>query len=222
MFLSRHSRHDIFQDSKDMWHVREGCQAPGHKAVLAHCAEAMQSEQCCLYRCAIEEFKRSSDSWRSHAQTAANMRSEFAELLADDSPPAQNGQPDQHEMASVEISAEAGIPKKRKKSKAALAPDAVEDPTPEQANASKKQKRKAGDTVWAATAVPAAADGPQATNEQKEQELTVPNGKQSKRRDKTASSMKAAADVLASGEDIKAAKVMPGARKKKGKTLKGG
>ena len=43
----------------------------------------------CLNRCAIEEFKKSSDIWRSHAQTAAAMRSEFAELLADDDQPAQ-------------------------------------------------------------------------------------------------------------------------------------
>ena len=45
-----------------------------------------------LYRCGIDEFKRSSDSWRTHAQTAAAMRSEFADLLADDDQPDQNGQ----------------------------------------------------------------------------------------------------------------------------------
>ena len=46
----------------------------------------------CLSRCAIEEFKRSSDSWRSHAKTTAALRSEFAELLGDVETPAQ---PDQ-------------------------------------------------------------------------------------------------------------------------------
>ena len=42
-----------------------------------------------LSRCAIEEFKRSSDSWRSHAKTAAALRSDFAELLSDAEQPAQ-------------------------------------------------------------------------------------------------------------------------------------
>ena len=55
----------------------------------------------CLRRCAIEEFKRSSDSWRTHAQTAAAMRSEFAELLADeDSAPALSARLAQEGRAS--------------------------------------------------------------------------------------------------------------------------
>ena len=55
----------------------------------------------CLSRCAIEEFKRSSDSWRTHAQTAAAMRSEFAELLADeDTAPAPSARPAQEGTTS--------------------------------------------------------------------------------------------------------------------------
>ena len=55
----------------------------------------------CLSRCAIEEFKRSSDSWRTHAQTAAAMRSEFAELLADeDAAPAPSARPAQEGTTS--------------------------------------------------------------------------------------------------------------------------
>ena len=55
----------------------------------------------CLSRCAIEEFKRSSDSWRTHAQTAAAMRSEFAELLADEgSAPAPSAWPAQEGTTS--------------------------------------------------------------------------------------------------------------------------
>ena len=55
----------------------------------------------CLSRCAIEEFKRSSDSWRTHAQTAAAMRSEFAELLADeDAAPAPSTRPAQEGTTS--------------------------------------------------------------------------------------------------------------------------
>ena len=59
---------------------------------LCRCMQSAGMKRRCLSRCAIEEFKRSSDSWRTHAQTAAAMRSEFAELLADeDAQPAQEG-----------------------------------------------------------------------------------------------------------------------------------
>ena len=38
----------------------------------------------CLFRCAVDAFKRSGSAWRAHAQSAAALRSEFAELLGDD------------------------------------------------------------------------------------------------------------------------------------------
>ena len=79
-----------------------------------------------LRRCGIDEFKRSSDSWRMHAQTAAAMRSEFADLLADDDQPDQNGQsehtgrPGQDTAPQADMAAPgASKPKKHKKLKSA-------------------------------------------------------------------------------------------------------
>ena len=87
----------------------------------------------CLSRCAIEEFKQSSDSWRSHAKTTATLRSEFAELLGDNQP-AQSAQPaqiaqDQPEAAGSPSAAQpppghkaaAEAPKSRKAKKRASA-----------------------------------------------------------------------------------------------------
>lgn len=74
-----------------------------------------------LSRCAIEEFKRSSDSWRSHAKTAAALRSEFAELLGDDEQPAQPdqiAQPDGQQDASGAQKVPAASRGKAKASKA--------------------------------------------------------------------------------------------------------
>ena len=68
---------------------------------MSCCVQSAEAERRPPCRCAIEEFKRSSDSWRTHAQTAAAMRSEFAELLADeDSAPAPSARPAQEGMAS--------------------------------------------------------------------------------------------------------------------------
>ena len=79
-----------------------------------------------LCRCGIDEFKRSSESWRTHAQTAAAMRSEFADLLADDDQPDQNGQsehtgqPGQDAAPQADMAAPgASKPKKHKKLKSA-------------------------------------------------------------------------------------------------------
>ena len=70
------------------------------------CMQLAEMKKRCLSRCAIEEFKRNSDSWRTHAQTAAAMRSEFAELLADeDAAPAPSARPAQEGTTSQEASA---------------------------------------------------------------------------------------------------------------------
>ena len=72
--------------------------------MVLHAISRMKRQ--CLSRCAIEEFKRSSDSWRTHAQTAAAMRSEFAELLADeDAAPAPSARPAQ-EGATLQVASE--------------------------------------------------------------------------------------------------------------------
>ena len=77
---------------------RHGCPTSG---LCAACMRSAGMNRRCLSRCAIEEFKRSSDSWRTHAQTAAAMRSEFAELLADeDTAPAPSARPAQEGTTS--------------------------------------------------------------------------------------------------------------------------
>ena len=45
-----------------------------------------------LCRCGVEDFKRSADTWRSRAESAAVLRSEFADMLgeADDGAAADN------------------------------------------------------------------------------------------------------------------------------------
>lgn len=75
-----------------------------------------------LRRCGIDEFKRSSASWRTHAQTAAAMRSEFADLLADDDQNGQSehtGQPGQDTAPQADMAAPGASKPKRKKLKSA-------------------------------------------------------------------------------------------------------
>ena len=75
-----------------------------------------------LHRCGIDEFKRSSDSWRTHAQTAAAMRSEFADLLADDDQNGHSvhtGQPGQDTAPQADMAAPGASKPKRKKLKSA-------------------------------------------------------------------------------------------------------
>lgn len=52
-----------------------------------------------LCRCGVEDFKRSADTWRTRAESAAVLRSEFAEMLGEDveGPAAANSQGVGHE-----------------------------------------------------------------------------------------------------------------------------
>ena len=140
----------------------------------------------CLNRCAIEEFKRSSDSWRSHAKTTAALRSEFAELLGDAEEPAQHDQAaqpahsaqhgpgKQHNASKVTSSqlpagqpevAEAPKPKKAKKKvskqplhhDAAGKPDKQDNSTAPEDVSGKPKKRQKGAKAPAMGSAPAAA-----------------------------------------------------------------
>ncbi len=135
----------------------------------------------CLSRCAIEEFKRSSDSWRSHAKTTAALRSEFAELLGDAEEPAQDAQPgpgkqqDANAAPSSQLlaghteEAELPKPKKAKKSKKTVStqpgqhditgkPDKHEMSEAPVAVSEKPKKRQKGARALATGSAPAAAD----------------------------------------------------------------
>ena len=137
----------------------------------------------CLNRCAIDEFKRSSDSWRSHAKTTAALRSEFAELLGDAEEPAQPAQDAQpglgkqqdasaaaslHLLSGQPETAEAPKPKKVKKkaSTQSLQHDIAEKPDKEDKSvapgvaAGKPKKRLKGANVPAKGSAPAAAEKP--------------------------------------------------------------
>ena len=140
----------------------------------------------CLNSCAIEEFKRSSDSWRSHAKTTAALRSEFAELLGDAEEPAQHDQAaqpahsaqhgpgKQHNASKVTSSqlpagqpevAEAPKPKKAKKKvskqplhhDAAGKPDKQDNSTAPEDVSGKPKKRQKGAKAPAMGSAPAAA-----------------------------------------------------------------
>ena len=138
----------------------------------------------CLNRCAIEEFKRSSDSWRSHAKTTAALRSEFAELLGDAEEPAQpaqdaqprpgkqqhaNAVPSSHLLAGHTEEAELAKPKKAKKAKKTVSaqpgqhditgkPDKHEMSETPLAGSEKPKKRQKGARALATGTAPAAAD----------------------------------------------------------------
>ncbi len=46
-------------------------------------AQQVTKRGACAGRCGVEDFKRSTDSWRTRAESAAVLRSEFAEMLGD-------------------------------------------------------------------------------------------------------------------------------------------
>jgi hypothetical protein len=109
-------------------------------------------------RCGVEDFKRSSEAWRTRAESAAALRSDFAELLAEDADLAAAGPAhaaaDGAHAAGVAARGEeegdapmAGERKKRRKAlqraaEAALQLGAPDGEAEEEASGARKMKKK--------------------------------------------------------------------------------
>ena len=117
------------QDACRLEVIHAAC-LPGHSLKR----EALVGVAC---RCSVAEFKRDSDTWRRRTRTAAALRQEFAELLADGAEAQSQPQPAAETAAAEQLPAKKRTKRKQSGAEAAPAGAAAEQPP-----AKKRTKRE--------------------------------------------------------------------------------